>query len=195
MNRPVCQAYLLAAGLGRRAGGPKAWRDCGGRPLLQRQLEFLRKVLPVSDVAVSIQADWLERCRALEPRAVWVVTDPEAAALASVQALVRMLPLRRKTFLYHVDMRVWEPEVFGLLAQRAAASEEADAWAPLEGGRRGHPVLLSPRLQDGLLVLPARKPLGRLHGHAAGHAVARMKEALDQDLGPVLALYLDGVEY
>jgi len=156
----LCQVYLLAAGQGRRAGGPKAWRDCAGQPLLQRQLEFLRGVLPASDIAVSIQADWLERCRALEPRAVWAVSDPEAAALASVQALARALPLQRWTFLCHVDMRVWEPEVFGLLAQRAASSEDVEAWAPIEGGRRGHPVLLSPRLQDGLLALdPGRDRL------------------------------------
>jgi CTP:molybdopterin cytidylyltransferase MocA len=154
------QAYLLAAGLGRRAGGPKAWRDCGGRPLLQRQLEFLRGILPASDVAVSIQADWLERCQALEPRAAWVAVDPEAAALASLQALVRALPLRRPAFFYHVDMRVWEPELFRLLERGAAGSPEADAWAPLEGERRGHPVLLSARLQDGLLALdPGRDRL------------------------------------
>ena len=41
----------------------------------------------------------------------------------------------------------------------------------------------------------ARKALGGLHGDAAGHAVARVQEALGQDLGPVLALDLDRVEY
>jgi CTP:molybdopterin cytidylyltransferase MocA len=154
-----CQVFLLAAGRGRRAGGPKAWRDCEGRPLLERQLEFLGKVLTVERVAVSIQEGWLECCRALEPRAVWTPVDPEAAALGAVLALARALPLARWTFLYHVDMRIWEPEVFSLLAQ-AAASQESDALAPLEGGRRGHPVLLSPRVQQGLLALdPGRDRL------------------------------------
>lgn len=156
MSVLACQAYLLAAGRGRRAGGPKAWRDCGGKPLLQRQVEFLRGLLPASDVAVSVQADWLERCRALEPGAAWVPADPEAAALASVQALARALPLRRWTFLYHVDMRVWEPELFRLLAGRAAEGG-AEAVVPARGGRRGHPVLLSPRLQEGLLALDAAR--------------------------------------
>jgi CTP:molybdopterin cytidylyltransferase MocA len=148
-----CQAYLLAAGRGRRAGGPKAWRDCEGKPLLERQLGFLVEVLSLDNVAVSIQADWMERCRDLEPSVVWVPVDPEAPVLAAVLALARALPLTRPTFLYHVDMRVWEPEVFGLLERRADSSQEADAWVPLEGGRRGHPVLLSPRLRDGLLAL------------------------------------------
>jgi CTP:molybdopterin cytidylyltransferase MocA len=155
-----CQAYLLAAGLGRRAGGPKAWRDCEGKPLLERQLDFLGKFLPLESVAVSIQEPWVRRCQVLTPRVVWAAVDPGTPALASVQALARALPLKRWTFLYHVDMRVWEPRVFSLLARRAVSSEEADAWAPLEGGRRGHPVLLSPRLQGGLLSLdPGRDRL------------------------------------
>jgi CTP:molybdopterin cytidylyltransferase MocA len=146
------QVYLLAAGRGRRAGGPKAWRDCAGRPLLERQLDFLRGLFPAPSIAVSIQADWLERCRALEPAAVWVPVDAEAPALTSVLALARALPLTRPAFLYHVDMRAWEAEVFGILAERGAAGG-ADAVVPVEGGRRGHPVLLLPQIEDGLLVL------------------------------------------
>ncbi|MCX5794266.1 MAG: NTP transferase domain-containing protein [Elusimicrobia bacterium] len=152
MDGPACQAYLLAAGRGRRAGGPKAWRDWEGKPLLERQLEFLGLVLPLENVAVSIQESWLQRCRILEPRAVWVPVDPEAPALAAILALARALPLERWTFLYHVDMRVWEPELFRLLAERAAEGG-AEAVVPVQGGRRGHPVLLSPGLRDSLLAL------------------------------------------
>ncbi|MBI5241178.1 MAG: nucleotidyltransferase family protein [Elusimicrobia bacterium] len=150
MSLTDCQAYLLAAGRGRRAGGPKAWRDCGGRPLLVRQLDFLRGLFPAPNIAVSIQAEWQERCRLLAPGAVWATVDPEAPALASVLALCRALPLDRPTFLLHVDMRVWEPDVFRTLAERGAAAEAA---VPVLGGRRGHPVLLSVRLKDGLLAL------------------------------------------
>lgn len=155
MIAPDAQVYLLAAGRGRRAGGPKAWRDCDGRPLLERQLEFLRTIVPVENIGVSIQPDWEERCRTLEPRAVWTAVAPEAPALAAVLAVARALPLRRWTFLLHVDMRVWEPEVFRLLAGRAAAGEAegVEAVAPAQGGRCGHPVLLSPKLSDGLLAL------------------------------------------
>ena len=169
MSAPACQVYLLAAGRGRRAGGPKAWRDWEGQPLLERQLEFLAKIIPVESLAVSIQADWLERCRALEPGAVWVAVDPEAPALAAVLALARALPLDRWTFLYHVDMRVWEPEVFRILAERAADGG-SEAVVPVQGGRRGHPVLLSPGLKDALLALdPARD---RLDGWLRSRRVA-----------------------
>jgi CTP:molybdopterin cytidylyltransferase MocA len=47
-------------------------------------------------------------------------------------------------------MRVWEPEVFRVLAERGAAAEAA---APVLGGRRGHPVFLSARLREDLLSL------------------------------------------
>lgn len=149
------QVYLLAAGRGRRAGGPKAWRDCGGEPLLARQLTFLRKVAPARRIAVSMQAGWERRCRLLEPAAVWAAVSPDAPAMASVLALARALPLERWTFLLHVDMRVWEAEVFRLLAEGVGAAEEVgcEALLPAQGGRRGHPVLLSPALKAGLEAL------------------------------------------
>ncbi|MDD5656826.1 MAG: NTP transferase domain-containing protein [Elusimicrobia bacterium] len=137
------QAYLLAAGRGRRAGGPKAWRDCAGRPLLERQLEFLKELFSPDRIAVSIQAGWLDRCRKLDSSVQWTVADPDAPALASLLALARGLPLRRWTFIHHVDMRVWERGLFTALAGRA---KDCDAVAPVHEGRRGHPVLLAPAL-------------------------------------------------
>jgi len=156
------QAYLLAAGRGRRAGGPKAWRDCAGRPLLERQIEFLRGVIPTGGIAASVQAGWEERCRALRGGVRWVAVDPAAPALASVLALAKALPLDRWTFLLHVDMRVWEPGIFRALAGRIPAAESAgvEALVPVQAGRRGHPVLLSPRLKEALAALdPARDRL------------------------------------
>ena len=55
------QVYLLAAGHGRRAGGPKAWQDYEGKPLLERQIEFLTKHFEPSAIAVSIQEEWKDR--------------------------------------------------------------------------------------------------------------------------------------
>lgn len=141
------QAYLLAAGRGRRAGGPKAWRDCGGRPLLERQLDFLKGLFPSERIAVSIQGDWLERCRALDASVRWTAVDPDAPVLASLLALARALPLERWTFMHHVDMRVWERGLFEALAVR---SREAEAVVPVHAGRRGHPVLLAPALKAAL---------------------------------------------
>jgi len=156
------QCYLLAAGRGKRAGGPKAWRDCEGQPLLERQLEFLRGLMPLESVAVSIQTDWLERCRTLAPAVKWVGVDPDAPALDSVLALARELPLDRWTFLYHVDMRVWEQELFQLLEWGIPAAEAAgdEALIPVQDGRGGHPVLLSSTLKTPLAALdPSRDRL------------------------------------
>ncbi len=162
MSESACQCYLLAAGRGKRAGGAKAWRDCDGMPLLARQLEFLGGIMPLERVAVSIQVDWAERCRSLSPRPQWVAVDPDAPALDSVLALARALPLDRWTFLYHVDMRVWEQELFRLLERGIPAAQASgdEALIPVHDGRGGHPVLLSPGLKTALAALdPSRDRL------------------------------------
>ncbi len=153
------QAYLLAAGNGRRAGGPKAWRLHEGRPLLERQLEFMGSLWTPERIAVSIQTDWKERCQVLNPQIRWVAVDPEAPALASILALARALPLDAWTFCFHVDMRLWEPELFKDLASRLTQAETdgIEALVPACQGRRGHPVLLSPRLKNALLGLNPEK--------------------------------------
>ncbi len=153
------QAYLLAAGMGRRAGGPKAWRTFDGQPLLARQIEFLRGIFPAERIAVSIQPGWEERCRLLDPGICWTAVDPQAPALASVLALARTLPLDRWTFLYHVDMRVWEPELWRFLADRVVEADKDgfEALAPCFQGAKGHPILLSPRIKDALSVLDPAK--------------------------------------
>ncbi len=143
------QVYLLAAGRGRRAGGPKAWRDCDGKPLLERQLEFLT---PRFDPVITIQPDWAQRCAGLAPGASWVPVDPEASPLASLQAALRQAPMTGWSFLYHVDMRVWEPGLFTALAA-GAVKTKAEAVIPTFAGRRGHPVLLSPVLTGDVLAL------------------------------------------
>jgi CTP:molybdopterin cytidylyltransferase MocA len=160
MNRfcsgePSCRAaslgcaYLLAAGRGRRAGGPKAWKVHEGKSLLERQTAFLLTRLPPSSVAVSIQGDWIERCRAIHPDIRWVPVDPDSPPLASLQALLKVLPMSGWSSLHHVDMPVWEAALFDAL-ERAAAQE---AVIPVYNGKGGHPILLSPSLAEGLAAL------------------------------------------
>lgn len=160
MNRFL--VYLLAAGFGRRAGGPKAWLEHEGKTLLARQLEFLLRRFPPASVAVSVQRDWLERCRALDPRVLWVPTDPAASPLASLQALLGALPLTKWAYLFHVDMPVWEEELFYLLASHVPKADAHEAVVPTHGGRGGHPVLLGPALAGPLAALdPAKDRLDR----------------------------------
>lgn len=140
------QVFLLAAGRGRRQGGPKAWLLHEGRPLLERQLDFLLSLFPPANIAVSVQAEWSGRLRT--PGVRWAPVDPDRTPLESLQTLIRGAR-QAPSFVYHVDMPVWEPRVFAALA----AAKAEPAAVPVHQGRRGHPVLLSPRAQSELLLL------------------------------------------
>ena len=166
--------YLLAAGQGKRAGGPKAWLETEGRALLVRQLEFLLKRFPAGSIAVSIQKEWLEKCRAIEPKVVWVPTDPDAPAFASLKALLAALPLSKWAFLYHVDMPVWDEELFYLLASFVPkpGADSYEALVPTHGGKGGHPVLLGPSLSEGLRSLDSQT--GRLDAFLKSRRVHRV---------------------
>jgi CTP:molybdopterin cytidylyltransferase MocA len=131
------RVLLLAAGRGRRAGGPKAWSDFAGKPLLQQHAEFFARRFGAAALSVAIQAEWTERCRALAPQAAWAAADPDAAPLDSLQRLIAASPAAR-SFVLHVDMPVFDAAVYETLW-----AESGDAVVPVFDGRRGHPVLLS----------------------------------------------------
>ncbi len=132
-------SFLLAAGRGKRAGGPKAWLLHEGKTLLERQLDFLIPRFGAARVFVSVQQEWLPRCRALAPEVGWTAVDPDEQPIDALRALARAAGPADWTFVHHVDMPVWEAGLFDAL--RPA---DADAVVPRVGGRRGHPVLLSP---------------------------------------------------
>ncbi|MBI4345950.1 MAG: nucleotidyltransferase family protein [Elusimicrobia bacterium] len=142
------QVFLLAAGRGERAGGPKAWRDVDGRPALFGHLANI--IGAVASVTVSVQAEWLPRCKEHAPAAYWVATDPDLPPLASLQALVAYRPSDAPGFVYHVDMPCYGRPVYRALLEGLRG---ADAAAPVVDGKRGHPVLLAPGLYDALLAL------------------------------------------
>lgn len=154
------RAYLLAAGNGTRAGGPKIWRGHEGRPMLERQIEFLLQLFVPENVAVSVQEPWIPKCRGIFPGILWVAVDPSASPLGSLQALIKAHPPETAAFMHHIDMPVWDREVFEALARRAAEEPDADAAIPVQGGRRGHPVLLQAAAVPALLALdPAKERL------------------------------------
>ncbi|MBI5209365.1 MAG: nucleotidyltransferase family protein [Elusimicrobia bacterium] len=156
------QSYLLAAGRGERAGGPKAWADCGGKTLLGRQAEFLLGLFRPEDIAVAVQPGWLDRCKALDGRIRWVGVDPDAPSMASLQALLAASPVRRWGFVHHVDMPVWDRGLFELLAGSLPDPSSLDALVCAHRGRRGHPAVISARAQAALLALdPATGRLDR----------------------------------
>ena len=134
MKKP--RVLLLAAGHGKRAGGPKAWLEHEGKPMLEAQLEFLRTITPLSRVTASIQAPWLDRCRELSDEVIWIPVNPDLSPLASLQTLIRAQRVEW-SYVYHVDMPVFDAAVFAKLAEAGG-----DA-APIRAGKRGHPVMLS----------------------------------------------------
>ncbi|PIR15476.1 MAG: hypothetical protein COV48_14170 [Elusimicrobia bacterium CG11_big_fil_rev_8_21_14_0_20_64_6] len=164
------RVLLLAAGHGKRAGGPKAWGPYAGKTLLEAQLGFLATVTAPENIDIAIQGAWLERCRALSPRVNWVASDPDAPALVSLQTLLKGAPGAR-SFVIHVDM-----PVFDLRVWRALAEADGDA-VPVYEGRRGHPALLTPEtLSEVARLDPAT---GRLDQFLRGRAVSEVPVATD----------------
>lgn len=171
MNRFL--VYLLAAGWGTRAGGPKAWLEEDGRSLMARQFEFLLHRFPPASIAVSVQEPWLPRCRDIHPSVNWVSVDPDLSPLASLQALLKVLPMTAWSFVFHVDMPVWEEELFYLLASHLPKHDTLDreAVVPTHFGKGGHPVFLSNDLGAPLAALdPVKDRLDHfLHGRKVHH--------------------------
>ena len=145
------RVLLLAAGRGRRAGGPKAWRPYEGTTLLEAQLSFFRGLVGDRNISIAIQQDWRERCAALSTEAAWVSADPDASPLGSLQKLIAASPAAR-SFVHHVDMPVFLRSVYEDLWKT-----DADAVAPTFGGRRGHPVLLTSKALGEISSLDAAK--------------------------------------
>ncbi|PJB26777.1 MAG: hypothetical protein CO113_01955 [Elusimicrobia bacterium CG_4_9_14_3_um_filter_62_55] len=168
---PLERCCLLAAGRGRRAGGPKAWLASDGVPLIKRQLSFLTSLVSPEAVSVAVQESWLERCRSLSPGTRFVAVDPEAPPLASLLALLSDRPLEGWTSLHHVDMPVWEPALF---EPPPEGDWEAAVWT--RGGRGGHPVLLSESLRAEIDRLDPSKD--RLDRFLRGRRVLRRETAL-----------------
>lgn len=161
---------LLAAGHGKRAGGPKAWGPYAGTTMLEAQLGFLAGVTAPENLDVAIQGEWLERCRGLSSRANWVPADPDGTPLSSLQALLAATP-RGRSFVVHVDM-----PVFDLRVWRALESAPGDC-APVHGGRRGHPVLLDAATLDAVAALDARRD--RLDSFLRARTVAEVPVVTD----------------
>lgn len=142
------QVCLLAAGNGKRAGGPKAWLPHQGTPLLEKQIDFLLNHFEPSAIGVSIQEEWRQRCLKINPKIRWISADPQAQALSSVIAVLKSSSPSHWTFIYHVDMPVWQAKLFETLAACARWTKGAEAIVPAHKGERGHPALISPRLKQ-----------------------------------------------
>ncbi len=156
MNLRDCHVYLLAAGKGERAGGPKAWLERDGKPLLQMHIEFMRERFNLSQVFISVQETWLKRCLETDLHVGWISVDPEGTPLASLKRLLAVSE-RAAGFVYHVDMPLWEGQAATVFQALVDGLGTASAAVPTYQGKRGHPVLLSKAAAADISRLDASK--------------------------------------
>lgn len=159
---------LLAAGAGRRFGGPKALaRDEAGRPWLQLAHDAL-VAGGCRDVTVVLGAG-AQQVRALVPGGARVVVadDWERGQSASLAAGVRALPLADAVAVTLVDLPGQRADTVARVVRGAGPSSLRRA---VFDGRPGHPVLLGRDHWAGLLDVLAgdegARPYLRAHGVA-----------------------------
>ncbi len=144
----ACAGLLLAAGAGRRIGGPKALlRDADGTPWVRRAAALLAD--GGCDPVVVVLGAAAAEAEALLPPAVAVVvatdwTDGMGASLRTgLAALPELAPEADAALVLLVDL----PDLVAGVVRRVAAEAAPDslARATYGGGaaaRHGHPVLL-----------------------------------------------------
>lgn len=135
-------AVLIAAGHGRRAGGPKALIAVDGQPLWLLQVQRLRAIgLP--QVIAVLHPDAVERCAV--PSVTTVVGNPDGSPLHSLQ---RALGLTTgPILLMPVDGTVPSRGVVARLLATAITDPNGRAVRPSvatpQGPRGGHPLWLA----------------------------------------------------
>ena len=162
-------AVLLAAGHGRRAGGPKALLQVMGRPLWVRQVERLRAI-GLLDVVAVLHPDAQPTDA---PHARCVVGDPDATPLHSLQRALAIA--HGPVLLLPVDCPAPTRGVVARLLATGVRDPSAQAARPLvptsDGPRGGHPVWLAATTCAMLAALDAddQRLDAVLHGLARGY--------------------------
>lgn len=137
-------AIVLAAGSARRFGGGKLLASFEGRPLLHHALSAARAA-PVASITVVTGADAaaIAACAHAFDPAIRIVhaADHAEGMAASLRAGVAAVPDASAAFVFLGDMPRVPHGVLVPLAQ--AVRDGAAAAAPVSGGRRGNPVVIS----------------------------------------------------
>ena len=133
-------AVVLAAGLSRRLGRPKALVSINGSTLVEWAHQRLNDA--GCETVVVVNNDLAEQVARLLPKATLVVNDdPDAGRTRSLQLGCAALVDQRgsipeRLLMAPVDRPAWNIEILEALLNTSTSS------APAHEGRRGHPVLL-----------------------------------------------------
>ena len=159
-------ALVLAAGAGTRFGGGKLLALRGGRPLVAHAVEAAlaspaAEIILVTGASASAVAEAAREAAANRPLRVVEAADWREGLSASLRAGIAALPPDAGAAIVFLgDM----PDVPHALAARLVAAwrEGAEAAAPVHGGRRGHPALLSRTLFGAVAELRGDRGAGAL---------------------------------
>lgn len=153
---PALLAVVLAAGEGRRLGGPKVGARLGGRPFVAWVLAALRAAR-VGEILVVLRAlpPPPEAAPYLEDVATAVTPDPQAGPIGSLRVGVAAAAARgaRGLLVHPVDHPLVRPATLVRLAAGFPAPGEL-VRVPVHAGRRGHPVVFARELFPALQAVP-----------------------------------------
>jgi CTP:molybdopterin cytidylyltransferase MocA len=169
---------LLAAGAGRRMGGPKALVELEGEPLVRRALRVL-EAGGCRPVVVTVGAAAGEVLAELPPgvRAVVVPGWAEgmgASLRAGLAAMAGLDPAPESVLVHLVDLPGVTAEA---VARLAAGSGPDDLRRAAYGGRPAHPVLIGRR--HWTAVGEAAVGDAGARGYLAGHPALALVECSD----------------
>jgi molybdenum cofactor cytidylyltransferase len=143
----VLAGLVLAAGQGRRMGGPKALLELEREPLVRRHVQRLAEVGCVPQVVVAPSA-WADAVRGLlSGSCAHVVAGDPASQSASVAlgltallTLTGLSPAQLTVLITPVDLLPARVDTLRMLV--SALEPHGLAITPRHGGRGGHPVLV-----------------------------------------------------
>jgi CTP:molybdopterin cytidylyltransferase MocA len=131
---------LLAAGEGRRFGGPKQLAPLHGRPLLEHALAALAAELERVVVVLGARAEEIRRGADLGRAEVVVCPDWEEGMAASVRCGLAALAGAGRVLVAPADQPGLTPAAVRAVLERPGSARAVYA------GRPGHPVVLGPEL-------------------------------------------------
>ncbi|HTX55871.1 MAG TPA: 2-C-methyl-D-erythritol 4-phosphate cytidylyltransferase [Candidatus Acidoferrales bacterium] len=102
-------AVIVAAGRGRRFGGPKQLIDIGGRPMLAWSLQTFAAMPEIAEIVVVTEPQWLDDvrglCERVAPGRIFAVVPGGPTRQASVKCGLGALPARCDAVLIHDGAR------------------------------------------------------------------------------------------